>query len=208
MAAAATVVYDESNFNAAGRMHQPAPVGHVVGKDNVPGVGLHHPGEQCGQCHTMGGAAEAYLWTVSGTLYADRAGNAVLPGGEIILQDRAGNVISLTANEAGNFWTTAPIASNPYTVVSHGGIIDLLYVLDGEGNLLTPADPTDPRTWLYKAWVRNGSAVRPMVTVAPVGSTSGMYMSCNMHHSPTGSRGALWVSPNPTQSSYPASGLS
>ena len=95
-----------------------------MGKDNVPGVGLHHPGEQCGQCHTMGGAAEAYLWTVSGTLYADRASHAVLPGGEIILQDRAGNVISLTANEAGNFWTTAPIASNPYTVVSHGGIID------------------------------------------------------------------------------------
>ena len=33
-------------------------------------------------------------------------------------------------------------------------------------------------------------------------------MSCNMHHSPTGSRGALWVSPDPMRPSYPASGLS
>ena len=205
---AITVVYDESNFSAAGRVFQPVPVGHVVGKDNAPGVGTHHPGEQCGNCHTMGGSAEAYLWTMSGTIYADRAGRSVLQGGEIILQDRAGNVISMTSNAAGNFWTTAPIASNPYTVVSHGGITDILYVLDGDGNLVTPADPTDPRTWLYKAWVRNGTAVRPMVTIAPVGSTTGMNMSCNMHHSPTGSRGALWVSPDPTLPAYPATGLS
>lgn len=205
---AAAVIYDESTFSAAGRMHQPVPVGHVVGKDNGPGVGTHHPGEQCGSCHTMGGAAEAYLWTIAGTLYADRAGTTPLPGGEIILQDRQGNVISMTANAAGNFWTSAPIASNPYTVVSHGGVTDLLYVLDAEGNLLTPADPTDPRTWLYKTWVRHGDSVRPMVTIAPVGSTSGMYMSCNMHHNPKGARGALWVSSTPTFPSYPASNLS
>ena len=127
---------------------------------------------------------------------------------EIILQDRDGNVISLTANDAGNFWTTAPIASNPYTVVSHSGIADILYVLDAHGNLVKPADPTDPRTWIYKAWVRNGSAVRPMLTIAPVASTSGMIMSCNMHHSPTGSRGALRVSAEPTLPSYPATRLS
>lgn len=205
--AAAAIVYDESNFSAAGRVYQPAPEGHAVGKDNGPGAGLHQAGEQCGSCHTMGGAAEAYLWTASGTLYADRAGKAVLPGGEIILQDRAGKVISMTANAAGNFWTTAPIASNPYTVVSHGGVTDLLYVLDADGKLVKPADPDDPRTWIYKAWVRSGSSVRPMVTIAPVGSTSGMYMSCNMHHSPKGSRGALWVSPDPMLPSYPASGL-
>lgn len=206
--AAMAAVYDENDFNAAGRLYQPAPVGHVVGKDNGAGVGLHHAGEDCGPCHSMGGTAEAYPWTVSGTLYADRAGHTVLPGGEIILQDRAGNIISLTANAAGNFWTTAPIASNPYAVVSHGGVTEVLYVLDPEGNLLTPADPADPRTWIYKAWVRNGSAIRPMLTIAPAASTSGMSMSCNMHHNPTGSRGALWVSPDPTRSSYPASRLS
>jgi len=205
--AAAALVYDESNFSAVGRVHQPAPEGHAVGKDNGPGVGLHHAGEQCGSCHTMGGAAEAYLWTASGTLYADRAGRNALPGGEVILQDRDGKVISMTANAAGNFWTTTPIASNPYAVVSHGGITEPLYVEDDHGKLIKPADPADPRTWLYKAWVRNGSSVRPMVTIAPVGSTSGMNMSCNMHHTPKGSRGALWVSPAPALPSYPARGL-
>jgi hypothetical protein len=204
---AVAILYDESNFNAAGRQFQPVPVGHVVGKDNGPGVGTHNPGQQCGSCHTMGGSAEAYLWTMSGTLYADRAGRKVLAGGEVILQDRAGNVISMTSNAAGNFWTAAPIASNPYTVVSHSGVLNILYVLDENGNLVTPADPNDPRTWLYKAWVRNGSSVRPMVTIAPAASATGMYMSCNMHHSPTGSRGALWVSPDPALPSYPAAGL-
>lgn len=206
--AALAAVYDGSNFSSAGRVHQPVPEGHAVGKDNGAGLGLHHAGEQCGNCHTPGGEAQAYLWTIAGTLYADRAGSAALPGGEVIIEDLAGNVISVTANEAGNFWTTTPVASNPYAVASHGGMTDLLYVLDGDGNLVQPADPADPRTWQYKAWVRYGSVVRPMVTVAPVGSATGKFMSCNMHHSPTGSRGALRVSQAPLQPSYPASGLS
>jgi hypothetical protein len=200
----------EGNFSSMGRMFQPAPHGHRVGKDTGAGAGMHNPGEECGQCHTMGGKAEAYLWTASGTLYADRSARTPLKGGEIILQDRDGNVISLTSNQAGNFWTTAPIASNPYTVVSHGGPPEPLYVLDDEGNLVTPADPEDTRTWQYKAWVRKGRDVRPMVTIAPVGSASGpdMRMSCNMHHSAMGSRGGLWVSNAQTLSSYPESGLS
>ena len=210
LAAAVAVAYNESNFSARGRMFQPAPNGHLIGKDNVPGVGMHNPGQDCGKCHTMGGKAEAYLWTVAGTLYADRSARVPLKGGEIILQDRDGNVISITSNEAGNFWTTAPIASDPYTVVSHGGPAQPLYTLDDRGNLATPADPSDLRTWLYKAWVRKGREVRPMLTIAPAGSASGMdmRMSCNMHHSATGSRGGLWVSSSPTLPSYPRSGLS
>jgi len=203
--AAVEMAYDKTNFSSAGRVYQPVPKGHVVGKDNVPGAGLHHAGERCDNCHKKGGLAEAYLWTASGTLYADRAGTQVLPGGEIILQDREGNVISLTANAAGNFWTNAPIASNPYAVASHGGITEPLYEIGVD--YLKPADPTDPRTWIYKAWVRNGTSIRPMVTIAPVGSATGNYMSCNMHHNPKGSRGALWVSPEPTLPSYPARGL-
>ncbi|HEX9883211.1 MAG TPA: hypothetical protein VGA79_04520 [Desulfobaccales bacterium] len=203
---ALAVVYNETNFNAQGRMYQPAPEGHLIGKDNGPGVGLHHPGEVCSRCHSMGGRAEAYPWTMAGTLYADRSGRTVLKGGEIILQDRDGNVISMTSNEAGNFWTTAPIASNPYTVASHGGMTEPLYVLDENGNLVQPADPANPSTWLYKTWVRKGFSVRPMVTIAPAGGSTGMPMSCNMHHGNMGSRGALWVSPAPTLPSYPESG--
>lgn len=202
------MVYNESNFSALGRMYQPPPEGHAVGKDNDPGRGMHHAGENCARCHCMGGRVEAYAWTMAGTLYADRSGRSVLKGGEIILQDREGNVISMTSNEAGNFWTTAPIASNPYTVVSHGGPPEPLYVLDSQGNLLQPADPTDPRTWLYKAWVRKGFSVRPMLTIAPAAGATGMSMTCSMHHGAMGSRGALWVSPAPTLPSYPDSGLS
>lgn len=205
--AAVEKAYDITNFTAAGRVYQPAPTGHVVGKDNGPGVGLHHAGERCDNCHKKGGLAEAYLWTASGTLYVDRAGTQVLPGGEIILQDREGKVVSMTANSVGNFWTTAPIASNPYAVASHRGITEPLYIENPQGSFVIPADPADPRTWIYKAWVRNGSSVRPMVTIAPVGSATGNYMSCNMHHNPKGSRGALWVSAEPTLPSYPARGL-
>lgn len=206
--AATTVVYNQDNFNAAGRRFQPAPVGHFVGKDNGPGHGLHHAGEDCGKCHTMGGLAEAYLWTASGTLYADRSGRVPLKGGEVILQDRDGNVISLTSNEVGNFWTNAPIASNPYAVNAHGSIMEPLYTLDPDGNLLTPADPQNPQSWQYKAWVKVGSNIRPMLTIAPVAGSSGMYMSCSMHHAPMGARGALWASPARTLPSYPETGLS
>ena len=189
-------------------MYQPPPEGHVVGKDNGPGFGRHHVGEDCARCHRMGGRAEKYLWTVSGTLFADRSGREVLKGGEIILQDREGNVISLTSNEAGNFWTLAPIASNPFAVSAHGGSLDILYELDEQGNLKTPADPNDRRTWQYKAWVRKGSAVRPMLTIAPCAGATGMSMSCSMHHGNMGSRGALWVSSAPALPTYPAENLS
>jgi hypothetical protein len=201
-------VYDQSNWSAGGRMFQPAPTGHVPGKDNGRGRGLHHQGEDCGKCHTMGGRAEMHLWTIAGTLYADRSGRTPLAGQEIIVEDIDGNVISLTTNAAGNFWTTAAIASNPYAVNAHGSLIEPLYTLDPEGNLLTPADPANPQTWQYKTWVKNGSSVRPMLTIAPVAGSSGMNMSCSMHHGNMGSRGALWSSPAPTIPSYPEENLS
>lgn len=205
---ALAVAYDESNFNAQGRVFQPQPLGHPVGKDDAPGVGLHHPGEDCARCHNMDGRAAARPWTMAGTLYADRAASAPLRGGEIILEDLEGNIISMTSNEAGNFWTTSPIASNPYTVVAHGSVLDKLYVEDEQGNLIQPADPMDPRTWIYKAWVRKGHATRPMVTIAPGGGATGMPMTCSMHHSGLGSRGGLWASPAPTLHSYPSGELS
>ena len=91
---------------------------------------------------------------MSGTLYNDRSGRSVAKGGEIIMEDREGNIISITSNEAGNIWTKAPFASDPYTIGSyHGGPpFEPLYKEDSEGNLLQPADPNDSRTWKYKTW--------------------------------------------------------
>lgn len=202
--------YDASNFSASGRKLQPAPVGHASGKDNGPGEGSHNAGEDCGICHRPGGKAASRLFTIAGTLYEDRAARRPLKGGEVILEDVNGKVISMTSNEVGNFWTYAAIGSNPCAIASHGGTTELLYTPDPGGNCI-PHDPTgsDSRAWQYKAWVRNGDYVTRMVTIAPVGgATDGTSrMSCNMHHAGLGSRGGLWASGKSTLPSYPQSGL-
>ncbi|MDH4163942.1 MAG: hypothetical protein OEW15_14830 [Nitrospirota bacterium] len=207
---AQTASYDSSNFNADARKLQPAPTGHTVGKDSGPGEGLHNSGEDCAICHTTNGKAGNYVFTVGGTIYEDRAARRPLKGAEVILQDYAGNVISMTTNDAGNFWTYADIASNPYTVASHSGVTHLLFTVNADGSV-TPANPSDSRTWLYKAWIRNpDGAIRQMVTIAPVGGSTGTVprMSCNMHHSPFGSTGAAWASRKSSLAAYPASSLS
>lgn len=200
--------YDFTNFNVRDRMLQPVPTGHTPGKDNGKGTGMHMAGEDCGICHTPDGKASKYVFTMAGTLYEDRAGRRPLAGGEIILQDKDGNVISMTSNEVGNFWTYAPIAGHPYAVAGHGTVTPLYTVNPDE--TITPADSNDSRTWLYKTWIKNGDQVIYMTTIAPVGGGSGTTprMSCSMHHSPLGSRGALWGSRKGTLSSYPESGIS
>jgi hypothetical protein len=211
-ATAFAIVYDESNFHALGRMYQPAPDGYVPGKDNDQGLGTHHPGENCGLCHNPQGRAKAYLFTMAGTLYDDRSGRSVAKGGEIIMEDRKGNIISMTSNEVGNFFTKASFASDPYSVGSyHGGPpFEPLYKEDSDGNLIQPADPSDSRTWKYKTWVKKGTSVRPMVTITGVGGgEAAPRMSCSMHHGGVAHRsGALWVGKRSVLDSYPASGLS
>ena len=199
--------YDASNFSADGRKWQPVPAGHIPGKDNGAGRGTHNAGEDCGICHRPDGKAPV-IFTMAGTLYEDRAGRKPLQGGEVILQDRDGNVISMTSNEVGNFWTQVPISSNPYAIASHGGVTHPLYTIDDEG--FHPADPDDTRTWQYKAWVKSGTHVRQMVTIAPVGGATdpASRMSCNMHHAAMGGRGALWGTGKSTLASYPSKHLS
>ncbi len=206
--------YDASDFSAKGREFQPVPTGHTPGKNNGPGFGFHNTGEDCGICHKPAGKAPNQVFTMSGTLYEDRAARKPLKGGEVILQDINGKVISMTSNEVGNFWTYEAIGDNPYTVVGKGAGLRL-YTTDASG--FHPADPKYPQTWQYKTWVRSGDHVLPMITIAPVGGATILSdgkpdttsrMSCSMHHAPLGSRGALWASTKSTLSSYPATGLS
>lgn len=203
------VDYVFENFNARDRVIQPAPTGHTPGKDNGGGIGSHMVGEDCGICHRPNGKASNYIFTMAGTLYEDKAGRRPLAGGEVILQDKNGNVISMTSNEVGNFWTYAPLAGHPYAVAASTPL-KKLYTENPDGTVATSADPNDTRTWLYKTWVKNGDHVVHMATVAPVGGTSDgtSRMGCSMHHSPFGSRGALWGSRNGTLSIFPAAGLS
>jgi hypothetical protein len=202
-------VYDSSNFNADGRKLQPAPSGHTPGKDNGPGIGTHNSGEDCGICHTPGGKAGNYNLTIGGTIYQDRAARKPLKGAEVILQDYGGNILSMTTNETGNFWTVKPIASNPCTVANHGK--DTYYLYDEvNGNCIPNVPASDSRIWLYKAWVKHGDHIRPMVSIVPVGGATGTSprMSCNMHHSPLGSSGGVWALRKSTLASYPTTNLS
>lgn len=202
-------MYDASNFSAAGRLLQPVPSGHTPGKDNGPGIGTHNAGEDCGICHTPGGKAGNFVFTVGGTVYEDRSARRALKGAEIILQDVNGNTISMTSNAAGNFWTFAGIASNPCAMSSHGSTLDYLYALNN-GVCVPTVPSSDSRTWQYKAWVKYGSQVRQMATIAPVGGSSATTarMGCSMHHAGLGSRGGLWGMKKDTLASYPASGMS
>jgi mono/diheme cytochrome c family protein len=178
-ALAPLTVFDATNFTVDGRKWQPVPTGHVAGKDNGPGEATHHPGEDCGICHTPGGRAGNKVWTMSGTVYDSREARTPLAGAEVIFQNISGQVFSMISNEQGNFWTNKPFSNNP--------------------------NNTDSANWNYKAWVKSGNNVRPMVSIAPVG---GGRMSCSMHHAGIGSRGGLWVLPTSTLKSYPVTGLS
>lgn len=189
------VAYADSPFTPDGQKWEPVPTSHVPGKDNgqvsenAGDKPLHFQGADCGICHTPGGPAENFVFTESGTIYQDKAGRFPLVDAEVILKDAESNIISMTTNEAGNFFTYAPIAPDPML----GGSTDT------------------PRNWRYKAWISYDGIVRRMVTLAYVGATPTYVprMSCNMHHNGRlGSRGALTSGRFETLPSYPAVDIS
>ncbi len=195
VALAAQVAWDESNFTMDGRKWQEAPTGHVPGKDNpaAPMDGSHHPGDDCGICHAPAASetaiykpvARARNFSLTGTIYDGRPARQTVAGAEMIVQDRAGNVVSVTTNDLGNFWTEAPLAGDP-----------------------AAGDPATSYSWRYKAWVRDGGASRPMMTMPTVGGMTVPRMSCNMHHVTNGTLGGAWASARGTLRSYPSQGLS
>lgn len=184
----------DTPFTPDGQKWEPAPADHIIGKDNgeISGslgmIGEHFQGEDCGICHSPGKKAGNYVFTVSGTIFKDKLGIDVLPGAEVILKDVEDNVISMTTNEAGNFFTYAPVAYDP----------------------AVGSDPDTPRNWRYKAWVKYGNSERPMVTLAYVGATANFIprMSCNMHHGRLGTRGAASAGEFDTLESFPAESIS
>lgn len=182
-------------FTTQDQLLEPAPTGHIIGKDNYVSPTssrnvFHHPGEDCGRCHKPGGKASNFDLSMAGTIYTDRTGRTPLEGAEVILRDYTGKVISMTSNAAGNFATQATIGSDPQA-------------------WSTASPEGHPATWRYKSWVKLGEYESPMVTMAAVGSTNASYprMGCGMHHGPTGSRGALNLGTS-TLISYPATGVS
>ncbi|MDJ0781227.1 MAG: hypothetical protein QNJ22_04610 [Desulfosarcinaceae bacterium] len=184
----------DTPFTPRGQRWEPAPEGHIIGKDNGVLTGDsgaladHFQGEDCAICHTPGGKAGAYVFSISGTVFKDKLGIEPLVGAEVIIRDVEGKVISLTSNEAGNFFTYAPIAHDP----------------------AAGSDPDTPRNWRYKSWVKYGESVRPMVTLAYVGAMAHYIprMSCNMHHGRMGTRGTVSAGTFDTLAAYPDQNIS
>lgn len=194
IAVAGTTAWDAANFTMDGRKWQPAPAGHVPGKD-LPAVALdgsHHPGDDCGICHAPAptGAslyvpiASGRVFTLTGTLFDARSARTPVAGSELVVQDREGGVVSVTTNDLGNFWTQVPLAGDP-----------------------AAGDPATSDSWRYKAWVKSEGGTRPMMTMPTVGGMTVPRMSCNMHHVTTGTLGGAWAAPRGTLRSYPSEGL-
>ncbi len=74
---------------------------------------LRNQGEDCLSCHRPGGKAPRSLFTVSGTVFRDAAGDPRETGAggvAVVLTEAGGRRIELLTNAAGNFWTKEAVA--------------------------------------------------------------------------------------------------
>jgi len=168
----ATGDWDSSNFTMEERKWQAPPDELVPGTDNGTGDSSHHATDDCDICHASNGVASTKVLTLSATIYDSRAARWALPGAEVVFQDYEGTYYSMTANDLGIMWTEA--------------------TMSGDTSM---GNRTDSNTWRYKAWVRTGDGVRPMMTMPTVGGMMVPRMSCNMHHVLSGTLGGLWAMP-------------
>lgn len=82
------------------------------------GTGYHNAGMGCltAGCHRGGTGPE---FSVGGTLYVDRDGNAPIAGATIIVTDGDGQRLELVTAQNGNFWSTTPVRTPLYLRASH-----------------------------------------------------------------------------------------
>jgi len=84
-------------------------------------LGAMHPGTSCGSCHTGG---DAHAFGAAGTVYAQP--NAFLLDGiegvTVDITAADGHTVSLTSNEAGNFYTTTKLTPPLQVTLSKGGV--------------------------------------------------------------------------------------
>jgi mono/diheme cytochrome c family protein len=71
----------------------------------VPPVPLHRPGQPCLTCHGGSGPAKLQL-SEGGTVYLSQGGGAPAPGATVQIEDILGNLWTVQANAAGNFFAT------------------------------------------------------------------------------------------------------
>jgi hypothetical protein len=86
---------------------------------------LMRPGEDCDFCHRAGSQyATAPRWSLAGTVYprADSAAGEGIAGVKVSITDEAGQeLLSLTTNAAGNFYTAAPLPDRYLVALEYQG---------------------------------------------------------------------------------------
>jgi cytochrome c553 len=101
---------------------------------------LMAPGQACIACHQRSG--EGPLYTIAGTLYPTghepdncNGVSSATSGAQVIVTGANGAVLTLTANSAGNFYTTIPVAM-PYNVkvVDGNGIERSMFTTSTDGD--------------------------------------------------------------------------
>jgi hypothetical protein len=118
--------------------HRVPPRQDAPGRISTAGGGLATgplmlPGESCLECHggtilpgepaTIAAPRIAPPWTVAGTVFATEDGGAGVAGALVHLRDAAGTALTLESNEAGNFYTAAPLVFPLRASVEYAGVV-------------------------------------------------------------------------------------
>ena len=64
---------------------------------------LHRPGQPCLVCHGEAGPS-SHTFVIAGTVYATQGQSAPAAGVQVELEDSTGSIVTVTTNEAGNFY--------------------------------------------------------------------------------------------------------
>jgi hypothetical protein len=80
------------------------------------------PGTDCIACHQEGGSAADSPFTVAGTVFVSDDCPEPVQGAVVHLVDDDGVTLALSANEAGNFFTSAPLTMPLEVSVEYQGV--------------------------------------------------------------------------------------
>jgi hypothetical protein len=81
------------------------------------GGGHHNPGQNCLECHN-GQDPAAPVFTLAGTVFKDAAGTIPKTRATVIVYDGDGNVVKMSTQLNGNFYTSAALTPPFFTAIS------------------------------------------------------------------------------------------
>ena len=82
------------------------------------------PGSDCLACHSPGGDDEADRFSVGGTVFSDLDGGSLSQGVIVRVTDANGEVVEMTTNSAGNFYSSRDLEPPMTAEVEVGGRVE------------------------------------------------------------------------------------